>query len=59
METGKDAADIVAEKGLEQVTDTGAIEAEVDRIVADKPQAGGRIPGRQPEGHGLVSSARS
>ena len=38
METGKDAADIVEEKGLKQVTDTGAIEAEVDRIIADNPK---------------------
>ena len=34
VETGKDAAAIVEEKGLRQVTDTGAIDAAVDRIVA-------------------------
>ncbi|MFL5251814.1 MAG: Asp-tRNA(Asn)/Glu-tRNA(Gln) amidotransferase subunit GatB [Rhodopila sp.] len=34
VETGKDAATIVDEKGLRQVTDTGAIEAAVDRILA-------------------------
>ena len=34
-ETGKDAAVIVDEKGLKQVTDTGAIEAVVDAVLAD------------------------
>ncbi len=34
LETGKDAAQIVEEKGLRQVTDTGAIEAEIDKILA-------------------------
>jgi aspartyl-tRNA(Asn)/glutamyl-tRNA(Gln) amidotransferase subunit B len=37
FETGQDAADIVAEKGLKQVTDTGAIEAEVDKVIAANP----------------------
>jgi len=36
-ETGKDAAAIVEEKGLKQITDTGAIEAIVDRLIADNP----------------------
>ena len=39
VETGKGAAAIVAEKGLRQVTDTGAIEAEIDKVLvaqADK-----------------------
>jgi aspartyl-tRNA(Asn)/glutamyl-tRNA(Gln) amidotransferase subunit B len=34
FETGRDAAAIVEEKGLKQVTDTGAIEAVVDEIIA-------------------------
>jgi aspartyl-tRNA(Asn)/glutamyl-tRNA(Gln) amidotransferase subunit B len=34
VETGKDPAAIVDEKGLRQVTDTGAIDAAVDRILA-------------------------
>ena len=34
VETGKDPATIVEEKGLKQVTDTGAIDAAVDAIVA-------------------------
>ncbi len=36
-ETGKDAAAIVEEKGLKQVTDTGAIEALVDEVIAENP----------------------
>ena len=35
--TGKDAAAIVEEKGLKQVTDTGAIEAVVDEVIAENP----------------------
>ena len=37
VETGQDAAAIVDEKGLRQVTDTGAIDAAVDRILAANP----------------------
>ncbi len=37
METGQDAAAIVKHKGLEQITDTGAIEAAVDKVIADNP----------------------
>ncbi|MCX6345687.1 MAG: Asp-tRNA(Asn)/Glu-tRNA(Gln) amidotransferase subunit GatB [Armatimonadetes bacterium] len=35
--TGKQADQIVEEKGLKQVTDTGAIEAAVDKVIADCP----------------------
>lgn len=35
--TGKDAAAIVEEKGLKQVTDTGAIEAVIDAVIAANP----------------------
>ena len=35
VETGKDAAAIVAEKGLTQVTDTGAIEGAIDKVMAE------------------------
>ncbi len=31
------ADDIIAEKGLKQITDTGAIEAIIDKIIADNP----------------------
>jgi aspartyl-tRNA(Asn)/glutamyl-tRNA(Gln) amidotransferase subunit B len=37
FESGKDAAAIVEEKGLRQVTDTGALEAVVDKVIADNP----------------------
>jgi len=37
VETGKDAASIVAEKGLVQVTDSGAIDAAIDKVMADNP----------------------
>jgi aspartyl-tRNA(Asn)/glutamyl-tRNA(Gln) amidotransferase subunit B len=39
VETGKSAAEIVAERGLKQVSDTGAIEAAIDQVIganADK-----------------------
>ncbi len=35
--TGKDAGDIVEEKGLKQITDTGAIEDAVDQVIAGSP----------------------
>ncbi|MFX0540612.1 Asp-tRNA(Asn)/Glu-tRNA(Gln) amidotransferase subunit GatB [Roseovarius sp. S4756] len=35
--TGGDPAKIVEERGMKQVTDTGAIEEAVDRIIADNP----------------------
>ena len=34
FETGKDAATIVEEKGLKQVSDSGAIEAMIDEVIA-------------------------
>ncbi|WP_343562553.1 Asp-tRNA(Asn)/Glu-tRNA(Gln) amidotransferase subunit GatB [Kiloniella sp. b19] len=37
-ETGRDADVIVEEKGLKQITDTGAIEAAIDDIIANNPQ---------------------
>jgi aspartyl-tRNA(Asn)/glutamyl-tRNA(Gln) amidotransferase subunit B len=37
LETGGDPATIVAERGLKQVTDTGAIEKAVDAIIAANP----------------------
>ncbi|SLN73167.1 Aspartyl/glutamyl-tRNA(Asn/Gln) amidotransferase subunit B [Roseovarius gaetbuli] len=35
--TGRDPAEIVETEGMKQVTDTGAIEAAVDKIIADNP----------------------
>jgi aspartyl-tRNA(Asn)/glutamyl-tRNA(Gln) amidotransferase subunit B len=37
METGKSADTIIDEKGLKQVTDTGAIEAVIDQVIAANP----------------------
>lgn len=36
--TGQDPAAIVEEKGLKQITDTGAIEAAVDQAIAENPE---------------------
>jgi len=36
--TGKSPADIVKDKGLEQVSDTDAIESAIDKILADNPK---------------------
>ena len=36
-ESGKDPEAIVEEKGLKQISDTGAIEAIVDKLIADNP----------------------
>jgi len=36
-ETGKDAAAIVQDKGLEQISDTGAIEAIIAQVIAESP----------------------
>ena len=38
FETGKDAAAIVEAKGLKQISDTGAIEEIIDRLIADNPK---------------------
>jgi aspartyl-tRNA(Asn)/glutamyl-tRNA(Gln) amidotransferase subunit B len=37
METGKSADTIIDEKGLKQVTDTGAIEAIIDEVLSNNP----------------------
>jgi aspartyl-tRNA(Asn)/glutamyl-tRNA(Gln) amidotransferase subunit B len=38
VETGKPAKAIVEEKGLKQITDTGAIEAAADKVIAGNPK---------------------
>ncbi len=43
--TGKSAGEIVKAKGLEQVSDTGAIEAAVDKVIADHPKEVERFKG--------------
>ena len=35
---GKEAVDIVEEEGMKQITDTGAIEAAVDEVIANSPK---------------------
>jgi aspartyl-tRNA(Asn)/glutamyl-tRNA(Gln) amidotransferase subunit B len=42
-ETGKPAGEIVEAKGLKQITDTGEIEAIVDRIVAENPDQAAQV----------------
>ena len=37
FETGEDAGDIIKRQGLKQVSDSGAIEAEVDTVLAANP----------------------
>ena len=39
FETGKEAADIVREKGLNQISDTGVIDDVVRKVLADNPSA--------------------
>lgn len=43
--TGKQAAEIVKERGLEQVTDTSAIEAAIDKVIAANPKEVERFKG--------------
>ena len=38
IETGEAPAKIVEDKGLKQITDTGAIEAAVDKVIAENPE---------------------
>jgi aspartyl-tRNA(Asn)/glutamyl-tRNA(Gln) amidotransferase subunit B len=45
FETGQDADTIIEEKGLKQVTDTGAIEAVVDQVIADNPDKAAEFRG--------------
>ena len=44
-ETSGDPEKIVEEKGLKQITDTGAIEAAVDQIIADNPGQADEVRG--------------
>ena len=45
LETGKAPGAIVEEKGLKQITDTGAIEAIVDQVIADNPGQADEVRG--------------
>ena len=40
FESGKSAAEVVKEQGLEQISDTGAIEKIVDEVMASKHESG-------------------
>ena len=51
---GGDPEKIVAEKGLVQISDTGAIEAAVDKIIAANPKAVEDIRGGKPQGMGFL-----
>lgn len=44
-ETGQDPDAIIEEKGLKQVTDTGAIEAIVDQVIAENPDKVAEVQG--------------
>ena len=43
FETGADADKVAADKGLEQVTDAGAIEAVVDEVIAENAEAADKV----------------
>ena len=45
LESGKAPGVIVEEKGLKQITDTGAIEAIVDQVIADNPGQADEVRG--------------
>jgi aspartyl-tRNA(Asn)/glutamyl-tRNA(Gln) amidotransferase subunit B len=45
VETGQDPAAIVEERGLKQVTDTGAIEAAIDAVIAANPDKADEVRG--------------
>jgi len=45
LETSKAPGEIVEEKGLKQITDTGAIEAIVDQVIADNPEQADNVRG--------------
>jgi aspartyl-tRNA(Asn)/glutamyl-tRNA(Gln) amidotransferase subunit B len=43
FETGQDPVRIVEEKGLKQITDTGAIEAAVDQVISENPEQANEV----------------
>lgn len=45
VDSGKDAALIIEEKGLKQVSDTGELESVIDQIIADNPKETERYRG--------------
>ena len=51
--TGKDPETIIKEKGLAQISDTGGFGGRSPGDHQRQSQGGGRLPGRQDQGHGL------
>jgi aspartyl-tRNA(Asn)/glutamyl-tRNA(Gln) amidotransferase subunit B len=47
FESGADADAVAREKGLEQVSDTGAIESAVDEVIAENADAAEKVRGGQ------------
>ncbi len=47
FETGHDPETIAADKGLQQVSDAGAIEAAVDEVIAENDEAAAKVRGGQ------------
>ena len=45
--TGQDPATVAREKGLEQMSDTSEIEAVVDEVIAEQPEAADKVRGGQ------------
>jgi aspartyl-tRNA(Asn)/glutamyl-tRNA(Gln) amidotransferase subunit B len=47
FETGKDAGTIASERGMEQVSDTGQLEAFADEVIAENPDVADKVRGGQ------------
>jgi aspartyl-tRNA(Asn)/glutamyl-tRNA(Gln) amidotransferase subunit B len=47
FESGRDADAVAAERGLEQVSDESALEAVVDEVIAEQPEAADKVRGGQ------------
>ena len=54
MDEDKDPAAIVEERGMKQVSDTGAIEAVVDAVIAANPDEVARYKDREHQGHRVL-----
>jgi len=49
LDSGGDPETIVADKGLKQITDTGAIEVVIDRVIADNPEQAQQVRDGNPK----------
>ena len=54
FETGDDADKVAADKGLEQVTDTGEIESIVDEVIAENEEAAAKVRAGQTNTMGFL-----